>query len=154
LDSEQNTNFVNSMTPEEMEAQKNIQVTTTTASTESPVVEELEQPKMNIDHPDFMMPQRLEDETPWQYKVRRWIQKAYIKQKKAGQFMWIAKDVKQPVYDKEDIEMKGKPIGYQVSKGFSYDKAKVAKALEIYKKKKELESNTNTTLTAKITDNV
>jgi len=92
--------------------------------------------KMNLNHPDFLRPERLEEETPYQYKVRKIMNKLYIKQKKKGSFMWISKDTKQPVFAKEDTEMKGKPIGYTVSKGFTYNKEQVKKALEKYKKEK------------------
>ena len=102
-----------------------------------PIPEEPEQLQMGIDHPDFLKPQRLEGESNYQYKLRRFVQKKYTESAKKGKFMWIAKDVKHPVYAEDDIEMKGKPIGFTVSRGFTYNKKKVEAALEEYKRKKE-----------------
>lgn len=105
------------------------------------------QSKMSLQHPDFLKPQKLDGETNYQYKVRRWMQKAYIKQRSKGTFMWIAKDTKLPVYSDEDTELmktmtqeekaKVKPIAYKISKGFSYDKIKVQIAMDKYFKEKD-----------------
>ena len=51
--------------------------------------------------------------------------------------LWISKDTKQPVFDKENTEMKDKPIGYKVSKGFTYNKEQVKRAVEKYNKEKQ-----------------
>ena len=107
--------------------------------------EHLEQLQMSINHPDFLRPERLTDETDYQYKVRKWMQKAYIKQKKKGQMLWISKDIKHPIFAEDDKERKGKPIGYGISKGFTYNKAQVQRALEAYQKKKQEETNQNIT---------
>ncbi len=104
---------------------------------------EVEQLKMSLEHPDFLKPEKLEGETHYQYKVRRKMGQMYVKQKSKGQLMWIAKDIKQPVFAKEDVEMKGEPIGYHVSKGFSYNKAKVKRAYDKFmadKAKQETET--------------
>lgn len=109
---------------------------------------EVEQPKMGIDHPDFLKPYRLETENFYQYRVRRKMGQMYVKHKAMGQFMWISKDARQPVFAEDDKEMKGKPIGYQVSRGFTYNKAQVAAAYAKYIREqaaKKIETETNKT---------
>lgn len=98
---------------------------------------ELVEPKMDISHPDFLKSERLTGETDKQYKVRRIFNKMYLKHKKRNQMLWISKDTKQPVFDKENTEMKDKPIGYKVSKGFTYNKEQVKRAVEKYNKEKQ-----------------
>ena len=87
-------NYVNSLTPEEQIIQDELQkgVVLTTAETmnfQEPAQTKEENLKMSLEHPDFLKPERLDEETDYQYQVRKWIQKAYIKQKSNGNFMWI-----------------------------------------------------------------
>lgn len=47
--------------------------------------------EMTVSHPDFLKHKRLEGETDSQYKIRRLVNKMYIKSKKAGKQFWVAK---------------------------------------------------------------
>ena len=85
--------------------------------------------EMNVDHPDFMKPQRLKGETDPQYSLRRKVQKMYVKQKKGGSYAWISKDLQMPIYKEEDKE-KENPIAHVPSKGFTFDRKKVQAAVD------------------------
>lgn len=105
-------------------------------------IQSIEEPKMDISHPDFLRPYRLVGETDKQYKIRRLFNKMYQRQRKQGNIMWIAKDSKMPIYE-EPGNKNSKIIGHTVSKGFTYNKKQVEEAMTKYNKEKQEQSNTN-----------
>lgn len=88
--------------------------------------------KMNPNHDNFLIPQRLDGETDYQYKARKMINKLYIKNKKKGTMIWVSKDIRQPVKNEA-----GEITGFQVTKGFTYNKKQVQAAVDAYIKNKE-----------------
>lgn len=113
-------------------------------STDNPVEPVIDNTKMNIHHPDFLKPQRLEGETDYQYKVRRLVNKMYLKSKKKN-LIWISKDIKVPVYT-DPKDKNSKILGYTVSKGFSYNKKKVEEAVSIYMEARKVKEENQTSI--------
>ena len=64
-----------------------------------------------INHPDFLKPYRLNNESDLHYKTRKKINEFYLKEKRKGHLVWISKDI-----SKE-------------TKGFTYNKEQVKRAL-------------------------
>ena len=116
--------------------------------TEKPLMEETIRDgkpgiKMNLEHKDFLKPQRLDGETDHQYQARRLLGNLYVKKRSKGQMIWVSKDIRVPMH--EDNDKNKKIIGYSESRGFTYNKEQVKRAVDAYlkelKEKEQLKTN-------------
>jgi len=85
------------------------------------------QEKLKYDTATFLKPERLENETYEDYKVRQKVNKLFLKQKKKGRQIWVSTDVH---YDKE------KDTWHKIGP-YTYNKEKFAAAVKAYKEMQE-----------------